>query len=525
MDVIPSSLSDTEVANRLAGPETLAKLLGKADPAQPSTLVIFGAGGDLTKRLLMPSLYNLREAGLLQDGFKIVGVDRLDLTDESFQQNLTTMMESFVTDHGGEFAPANLDDGAWGWLRQHISYHKAEFGDVAGFKALKEKIAGPCIFYLAIAAGFFGTVVEKLAEAGLLTEEGGAWRRLVVEKPFGHDLASARALNQLILSHVDETQVYRIDHFLGKETVQNIMALRFSNGIFEPLWNRFYIDHVQITAAETVGVESRGKFYEPTGALRDMMPNHMFQLLSMVAMEPPNSFDADAVRSEKAKVIQAIKPMDPMRVARDTVRGQYERGTIRGQPSRGYRAEPDVAADSTTETFVALRLKIDNFRWAGVPFYVRTGKHMSARNTEIAIAFKQAPYALFRETPVEHLTPNVMTIHVQPSEGITLQLSAKIPGPKMELGAVAMDFRYSDYFHLPSATGYETLLYDVMIGDQTLFQRADNVEAGWAAVDPILTEWAKNGDSLQRYTSGSTGPAAADRLLDRDGRHWLPIAP
>ena len=522
MDV-PASLSNTEVDNRLTGPDTLATVLGKAAPAPPSTLVIFGAGGDLTKRLLMPSLYNLRAAGLLQDGFRVVGVDRLDLTDEGFRENLTTMMESFVTDHGGEFAPARLDEGAWGWVRHKLSYHKTDFDDVAGFKTLNEKLSGPCIFYLAIGAQFFGPVVEKLAEAGLLHEEGDAWRRLVVEKPFGHDLASARALNQLILSHAGEHQVYRIDHFLGKETVQNIMALRFSNGIFEPLWNRFYIDHVQITAAETVGVESRGKFYEPTGALRDMVPNHMFQLLAMVAMEPPNSFDADAVRAEKAKVIQAIKPMDPMRVARDTVRGQYERGTIKGQPSRGYRAEPDVAADSVTETFVALRLKIDNFRWAGVPFYVRTGKHMTVRRTEIAIAFKQAPYALFRETPVEHLTPNVMTIHVQPCEGITLQLSAKVPGPTMELGAVAMDFRYSDYFHLPSATGYETLLYDVMIGDQTLFQRADNVEAGWAAVDPILTEWDKNGDSLQRYSSGSAGPAAADRLLNRDGRNWLPI--
>ena len=302
MDV-PASLSNTEVDNRLAGPDTLAKLLGKANPAAPSTLVIFGAGGDLTKRLLMPSLYNLRAAGLLQDGFRVVGVDRLDLTDEGFRENLTTMMESFVTDHGGEFAPARLDEGAWGWVRHKLSYHKTDFDDVAGFKTLNEKLSGPCIFYLAIGAQFFGPVVEKLAEAGLLHEEGDAWRRLVVEKPFGHDLASARALNQLILSHAGEHQVYRIDHFLGKETVQNIMALRFSNGIFEPLWNRFYIDHVQITAAETVGVESRGKFYEPTGALRDMVPNHMFQLLAMVAMEPPNSFDADAVRAEKAKVI------------------------------------------------------------------------------------------------------------------------------------------------------------------------------------------------------------------------------
>ena len=512
-----------DVGARMAGPDTLRALSAHADPAPACTLVIFGAAGDLTKRLLMPSLYNLRLSGLLQDGFRIIGVDHNPGDDEQYRTALTTAMEGFVTDKGGEFASDGLDQAAWGWVRERLSYHVAEFDEIAGFQALGEKLQGNCMFYLAVAARFFGPVIEKLAEAGLLTEAEGAFRRVVVEKPFGHDLQSAQALNGLILSKMQENQVFRIDHFLGKETVQNIMALRFSNGIFEPIWNRNHIDHIQITAAETVGVEARARFYEPTGALRDMVPNHMFQLLAMVAMEPPNSFDADAVRQEKAKVLQAVTPLDPEHIARDVVRGQYEAGAIKGKPLPGYRQEPDVAADSATETYVALRLTIDNFRWAGVPFYIRTGKRMATRRTEIAVHFKQAPYALFRDTPVDKLTPNIMVIHVQPSEGITLNLSAKVPGPVMQLGGVAMDFRYSDYFNLPSATGYETLLYDVMIGDTTLFQRADNVEAGWAVVDPVLDAAAAGHAALHRYAAGSAGPTEADALLERDGRHWLPV--
>jgi len=347
---------------------------------------------------------------------------------------------------------------------------------------------------------------------------------VVVEKPFGHGLDSARKLNALILSKVAETQVFRIDHFLGKETVQNIMAFRFGNGVFEPLWNRDHIDHVQITAAETVGVEERGGFYEPTGALRDMVPSHMFQLLASVAMEPPNSFDADAVRAEKAKVMQAIKPLDHADVLRNVVRGQYEAGTIKGKEVPGYRQEPDVAPDSGTETYVALRLKVDNWRWAGVPFYIRTGKRMTTRRTEIAIQFKQAPYALFRNTPVDQLTPNVMVLHIQPSEKITLNISAKKPGPLLEMGGVTMDFSYTDWFKLPSSTGYETLLYDVMIGDATLYQRADQVNAGWTVVQPVLDEAAAGHIPVHLYPAGSSGPAAADELLERDGRHWLTLA-
>ncbi len=512
-----------DVSTRMAGPDALSATSADAQPAPACTMVIFGAGGDLTKRLLMPSLYNLRIAGLLPDGFQVIGVDHNVADDESYRKALTTAMEGFVDEKGGEFAPAKLDETAWGWVRERLGYHVAEFDQIDGYKALGDKLPGNAIFYLAVSARFFGPVIEHLAEAGLLAESDGKFRRVVVEKPFGHDLASAQALNGLILSKMSESQVFRIDHFLGKETVQNIMSMRFSNGIFEPLWNRNHIDHIQITAAETVGVESRARFYEPTGALRDMVPNHMFQLLAMVAMEPPNSFDADAVRQEKAKVIQAVTPLDPAHVMRDVVRGQYAAGMLKGKPVPGYRAEPDVAADSGTETYVAMRLTIDNFRWAGVPFYIRTGKRMATRRTEIAVHFKQAPYALFRDTPVNKLTPNVMVIHVQPNEGVTLNLSAKVPGPLMRLGGVAMNFRYSDYFKLPSATGYETLLYDVMIGDTTLFQRADNVEAGWAVVEPILAETAAGRLALDTYAAGSAGPAAADALLERDGRHWLPV--
>ena len=509
---------------RLAGPQGLMD----APKTPAATLVIFGGGGDLTKRLLMPSIYNLVQAKLLDEAFDIICVDWVDMAEDDYRAGLTTMMEGFVGSRGGEAQLASLNQAAWGWVHDRIHYQRGDFGEDGTYQALKDRIPGNAVFYLAVAARFFGPIIEKLASNGLMDEAELRFRRVVVEKPFGHDLPSAKALNKLILDRINERQVFRIDHFLGKETVQNIMALRFSNGIFEPLWNRFYIDHVQITAAETVGVEERGKFYEPTGALRDMVPNHMFQLLATVAMEPPNTFDANAVRAEKAKVLEAIKPFDAMRAARDVVRGQYGAGEVKDGAGNdkdvpGYRQEQDVSPSSMTETYVAMRLKIDNFRWAGVPFYIRTGKRMAVRRTEIAIHFKQAPYAMFRDTPVSRLTPNVMVLHIQPSEGITLNLSAKVPGPKLALGGVAMNFRYSDYFHAPSSTGYETLIYDVMMGDATLFQRADMVEAGWAAVQPILDLWEAGEAGVNRYAAGSHGPAAADRLLSRDGIHWLPL--
>ena len=369
------------------------------------------------------------------------------------------------------------------------------------------------MFYLAVAARFFGEVVEQLGHAGLLKQEEGAFRRVVIEKPYGADLESAKKLNAQVLSQADESQLFRIDHFLGKETVQNIMALRFANGIFEPLWKRDHIDYIEITAAETIGVEQRGAFYEPTGALRDMVPNHLFQLLSMIAMEPPNSFDAESVRNEKAKLLQAIHPVLPD----DVVRGQYTAGRVMDHDVPGYREEANVAKDSRTETYVALKFGIDNWRWAGVPFYLCTGKRMGGRQTQVVIHFRKPPYALFRDTEVNVLEENLLILEMQPDEGMTLAISAKHPGPKMVLAPVKMAFAYKDAFKLEPNVGYETLLYDCLIGDPTLFQRADMIEASWAAVDPALKH---SGDEPEMYKAGSAGPDAADALLARSGHSW-----
>jgi glucose-6-phosphate 1-dehydrogenase len=414
-----------------------------------------------------------------------------------------------------------------------MSYLQGDLNDPATYRQLgkhlagldqTEGTAGNYLFYLAVSDRFFGAAVAGLGAAGLVREEDGHWRRVVIEKPFGHDLGSAKALNAEILKSLQEHQIYRIDHFLGKETVQNIMVLRFANGLFEPLWNREHIDHIQITVAETVGVERRGKFYEKTGALRDMVPNHLFQLLAMTAMEPPTSFAADAVRSKKAELIQAIHPFTPVAALEGTVRGQYDAGTVLGKPVRAYRNEPDVARKSNIETFFACRLKIDNWRWAGVPFYLRTGKYMCRRWTEIAIRFHQAPYTLFRGTDVEHMHPNWMILHIQPDEGIALEFAAKRPGPSVQLSTVSMNFAYKSFFNVAPSTGYETLIYDCMIGDATLFQRADNVEAGWQVVQPILDAWASNPPSdFPNYRAGTSGPSAADALLARDGRAWRPL--
>ena len=502
--------------------EALAKT---APPAPACTMVIFGANGDLTKRLLMPALYNLSGGKLLDDKFSILGVDRDAGSDDDFRGRQKSTMESFTPAAGGEFAEKSLNTDWWGWLEQRLHYMEGDFTKPETFKALSDKLGdGNAVFYLAVADRFFGGIIDQLHQAGLTKETVSAFRRVVIEKPFGHDLQSAQELNSHILSELSEKQIYRIDHFLGKETVQNIMALRFSNGLFEPLWNRDHIDSVQIMAAETVGVEKRGKFYEVTGALRDMVPNHMFQLLSMIAMEPPNSFDADAVRSEKAKVIEAIHPMTAADVEKNVVRGQYVAGHMSEQGDvPAYTEEPDVAPDSKTETYVALKLMIDNWRWAGVPFYLRTGKRMASRKTEITIHFKQAPFAMFRDTPVDKLTPNVMVLHLQPHEGISLLFSAKQPGQNVVLKPVRMDFKYEDYFDLKPSTGYETLIYDVLIGDPTLFNRADNIEAGWQGVQPILDAVASGGDTIHTYAAGSSGPAAADALLSLDGRQWRPL--
>ncbi len=496
-----------------------------APMAPPSVLVIFGAGGDLTRRLLMPALYNLAVAGLLPDEFEIRGVDLAPGDDGMFRERQTASMESFLKDRGGEFHPDSLDQTRLTWLADRLSYQSADFADPHTFDKLRDWVGNrSAVFYLAVADRFFGPIIDMLGHADLVDDKDGVFRRVVIEKPFGHDLPSAVALNARILKVLDETQIYRIDHFLGKETVQNILALRFSNGMFEPIWNRDHIDYVEITAAETVGVEQRAKFYEPTGAMRDMVPNHMFQLLAMVAMEPPNSFDADAVRGEKAKVVDAIHPLTPEQARTNAIRGQYAAGKIGDTDYPAYRAEPGVAADSNTETYVALKFTIDNWRWAGVPFYIRTGKRMTTRKTEIVIHFKPAPFTLFRDTDVDYMKRNILTLHIQPTEGISLSFSAKVPGPRLKLERVTMDMKYGDYFKTGSATGYETLLYDVLIGDATLFQRADNVEAGWRAVQPILDLWASETVPVQMYAAGSAGPAAADTLLTDNRDSWASLA-
>jgi glucose-6-phosphate 1-dehydrogenase len=499
-------------------------------PAPPCATVLFGAAGDLTKRLLVPALYDLVLAERLPPEFRLVGVATPPLTTADWKQSLTEMMHQFVGRGDGEFNADRLDERAWRWLTDRMTYFPGDLNDPAMYRRLRELLsdldknagtAGNYLFYLAVPDRLFGPAVDQLGAAGFMQETKDHWRRVVIEKPFGHDLDSARALDGQILKSLKESQIYRIDHFLGKETVQNVMALRFANGLFEPIWNREHIDHVQITAAETVGVEQRGKFYEKTGALRDMVPNHMFQLLAMTAMEPPLSFDAEAVRAKKAEVIEAIRPMSESEALRNAVRGQYGAGTVLGRRVNGYREEPDVAPNSVAETFVAIKLSIDNWRWAGVPFYVRTGKHMSRRRTEIAIRFHQAPYSIFRGTDVERLHPNWMILRIQPDEGIGLEFAAKRPGPTVTLGTVSMDFAYKNYFKLAPNTGYETLLYDCMIGDATLFQRADNIEAGWHAVQPILDAWARNPPTdFPNYSAGSHGPAAADELLARDGHQW-----
>ena len=499
-------------------------------PAGPCSMVIFGAGGDLTKRLVVPSLYNLACAKLLPEEFAITGFDLADIPVEKWQDTLKEMTQQFVAG-GGHSEGFNPD--VWNWLVSRMFYLRGDLNDPASYQKLASHLGeidqqkhtgGNYVFYLAVADRFFAPVVQHLGESKLSAEENGHWRRIVIEKPFGHDLASARDLDNKILHVADETQIYRIDHFLGKETVQNIMMLRFANGFFEPVWNRDRIDHVQITVAETVGVEARGKFYENTGALRDMVPNHMFQLLAMTAMEAPNSFGADAVRSEKAKVIESVRVCPPQDVRCMAVRGQYGPGATNGNPVPGYRQEQDVAPDSKVETYVALKLMVENWRWAGVPFYVRTGKRLANRKSVIAIRFKEAPHALFRETAVTRPAPNWLVIRVQPEEGISLEFGAKIPGPAMKLGEVWMDFKYHDYFGTAPATGYETLIYDVMIGDATLFQRADNIELGWRVVQPVLDSWgAQPPGNFPNYTAGSQGPAEADQLLEKDGRHWRPI--
>src|SRR5271166_5067055 len=496
-------------------------ILGAGRPGDPCVMVIFGASGDLTKRKLIPALYNLAKDNLLSKEFALVGFARNELTSEQFRDEIGKEI--------GEFATTTVDPDLWHWFSRRIYYLSGDFGDPKAYQTLNELLGkidkehgtrGNYFYYLATAPSFFGPIITQLGQAGLVEENHG-WRRVIIEKPFGHDYESAVALNKEIRQVLDEKQIYRIDHYLGKETVQNILVFRFANGIFEPIWNRRYIDHIQITVAETVGVEQRGGYYEGAGALRDMVPNHIMQLITLTAMEPPISFEANAVRDEQAKILHAIQPYSDEDVLSKTVRGQYGEGIMDGERVPAYRSEEGVPPDSRTETFVAMRLLIDNWRWAGVPFYLRTGKRMPGRNTHVVIQFRRAPFMLFRETQVENMMPNQLVLHIQPEEGISLRFAAKTPGPAMQLGEVNMDFEYSDYFGVSSSTGYERLLHDCMIGDATLFQRADMVEAGWSIVNPVLDVWkALPPRDFPNYAAGTWGPKESDELMERDGRHW-----
>ncbi len=491
-------------------------------PGDPCAMVIFGASGDLTKRKLIPALYNLAKDNLLSREFALVGFARNEMSSQEFRDKLSSEIP--------EFATTTIDPALWNWFAERLYYVPGEFGDPAAFARLSAQLdeikkkhgtGGNCFYYLATAPAFFSAIVNQLGAAGLVKEEEGQWRRVIIEKPFGRNYDTACTLNRDIRTVLREKQIYRIDHYLGKETVQNILVFRFSNGIFEPIWNRRYIDHVQITVAETVGVESRGGYYETAGAMRDMVPNHIFQLISLMAMEPPVSFDADVVRDEQAKILKAIPPMAPEEVLTRTVRGQYGEGLNENHKMAAYRSEPDVSPSSKTETYVALKLFVDNWRWADVPFYLRTGKRMPKRVTEVSIQFKRAPFLLFRQTSVERLTPNRLVLMLQPDEGISLSFGAKVPGPLVRMGNVKMDFHYKDYFGTTPSTGYERLLYDCMLGDATLFQRSDMVETAWGVVAPIQDVWdALPPRKFPNYPAGAWGPAEADELLERDKRAW-----
>jgi glucose-6-phosphate 1-dehydrogenase len=490
----------------------------------PCIVVIFGASGDLTKRKLLPALYHLEQSGLLPKDFAVVGVARRPL-EQSFAPD---MKDGIVSGGGVDTSDPKLDP-----FVARIQYHAMNFDDASGYDALKKLLAdldnkfgtkGNRLFYLATAPEYFSDIIKYLGDHCMARPadcgDGKNWVRVIIEKPFGHDLESAKALNDEVNKVFDEGQIFRIDHYLGKETVQNILVFRFANGIFENVWNRNYIDHVEITAAESIGIEGRGPFYETAGALRDVMQNHVMELLSFVAMEPPVSFEASAVRAEKVKVWKAIPKIHPA----DTVRGQYGPGIVDGKPVPGYRQEDRVHPRSQTETYAALRLEIENWRWAGVPFYIRAGKRLAKRVTEITIQFKQPPLLLFKDAEGkggEGIKPNVLSMRIQPDEGISLTFGAKTPGPSMTIGPVNMDFSYAGAFGRSSANGYERLLLDAMFGDATLFAHRDGVEATWALMTPILEAWAKDPiRDLPNYAAGTWGPATADAMLISDGRRW-----
>jgi glucose-6-phosphate 1-dehydrogenase len=491
----------------------------------PSILVLFGATGDLAHRKVIPALYHLWRTNLLPHEFLLLAVGRRPYDDEEFRAEIRTSLEQF-----SRVLP--LDEDAWRSFAELILYERLDFDDPAAFEALAKRLddldkengtRGNHLFYLATQPSQFAAIVAQLGRVGLDHEhhEGG-WRRVVIEKPFGHDLESAKRLNREVGKVFRESQVYRIDHYLGKETVRNLLVFRFGNGIFEPLWNRRYVDHVQITVAESIGIENRGAFYEQTGASRDVLQNHLLQLVSLVAMEPPATFEANALRDEKVKVLRAIE-ITPEDVSNDVVRGQYAPGWVAATHVPGYREEPEVDPKSETETFVAAKFMIDDWRWSGVPFYVRTGKRLPKRSTEIAIQYREVPHRLFKDEGVEP-DPNLLAIRIQPDEGIMLRFGAKVPGLGLDVRSVTMDFTYGSAFSVDSPDAYETLILDALQGDASLFTRADEVEEAWSIVDPIIDSWASgSAPSFPNYDAGTWGPPEADALIERDGRRWRRI--
>ena len=484
-------------------------------------LIIFGATGDLNRRKLMPAVYALAQAGCMRPQFDIVGTGRTPLTDAEFRKRMKEAVAA-----SGE--AKKLPGDCWSNLEPHLFYVRGDAHDPAFYPVLKQKLeelrkkgaSANHLFYISTQASLAGPIVENLGSAGLAKNEAG-WARIVLEKPFGNDLVSAQALNATVRDVFPERDVFRIDHYLGKETVQNIVMFRFGNSLFEPVWNRNYVESVEITAAETLGVESRGDFYEETGALRDMVANHMLQLLALTAMEPPVAFDADSVREQKVQVFRSIRPMKPEDVAKYTVRGQYGPGMVDGSKVPGYREEKGVKADSRTETYVAVEFHIDNWRWAGVPFFIRTGKRLKRRMTEIAVRLKRTPHALFAHEPSGNVGANVITLRIQPNEGISISFGAKAPGWQMQAAPVLMDFSYDKAFGTNSPAAYETLLLDAMRGDATLFTRADEVESEWKIITPIEEAWAKMPvPQFPNYAAGSEGPQEAERLVRELGHGW-----
>lgn len=494
---------------------------GYAGVTEPCTVILFGASGDLAKRKVIPALYDLAVHGALGPRYSIVGFARTPMTDEVFRATSEDAAKTI-----SEVGP--IDPKKWSEFASRMHYCSGDYGEQEAYACLTKRISeieetnklgGNRLFYLSTPPEVYPDIVEQLGRSGLSRPSTqNAWVRIIIEKPFGRDLASAKELNKIVLNAFAEQQVYRIDHYLGKDTVQNLLVLRFGNGIFEPLWNRNYVDQVQITAAETLGVERRGGFYERAGALRDMIQSHVLQLTSLVAVEPPATFDATAVRNEKLKVLQSIRPFDLEMVAQSVVRGQYAPGQIDGKQVPGYREEPGVDGKSRTETFVAMRVLIDNWRWAGVPFYLRTGKRLAKRSTEIVIQFKRAPHVVFRGKEVE---PNRLALNIQPEEGISVSFGAKRPGTEMRIGNVTMNFNYHEGFGEPTRSAYATLLTDCVRGDATLFDRGDSVEGAWSLIDPILDVWtAAKSAAVPQYTAGSWGPREADLMLERDGNGW-----